>query len=192
MMVASDELKVLVLEEDVHFELDHNNRISKRCYGNSFTRNTQICKDSEGCYGNFATRDTQICKDSIVYTTLRRDVERGNNIFSQGIYYQYAVTINIKGSERWLVKILSLFTSVYFSCNKFEEQMPKVLGEFRALYPFNLSHNCFISLIPSSLGNLQNLKSLDLSNNNLSGEIPQQLGDLNFLAVLNLSCNQLE
>ncbi|GKV22042.1 hypothetical protein SLEP1_g31946 [Rubroshorea leprosula] len=28
MMVASDELKVLVLEEDIHYELDHNNRIS--------------------------------------------------------------------------------------------------------------------------------------------------------------------
>ncbi|GKV22034.1 hypothetical protein SLEP1_g31938 [Rubroshorea leprosula] len=108
------------------------------------------------------------------------------------LYYQDAVTITNKGFERRLVKIFSLLTSVDFSCNKFEGQIPEILGEFKVLYALNLSHNGFTSLIPSSLGNLQHLESLDLPSNSLSGEIPQQLANLNFLTVLNLSHNQLE
>ncbi|GKV22036.1 hypothetical protein SLEP1_g31940 [Rubroshorea leprosula] len=179
MMVASDEFKALVLEEDVHFELDHNILIP--------AATCSYCTD-DGC-GRFPRRIPGLClqdTNADLFTSTTVD------IFSQGIYYRYAITTTIKGSERRLVKILSLFTSIDFSCNKFERQIPKVLGEFRALYALNLSHNCFIGLIPSSLGNLQHLESLDLSSNNLSGEIPQQLGDLNFLAVLNLSHNQLE
>ncbi|GLT55697.1 hypothetical protein SLA2020_287930 [Shorea laevis] len=201
MMVASDELKVLVLEDNVRVGLDHNhldpNRPVSKCYArnqnirpprnssvHSSTGDTQICRDSEGCYGN-SLAEISVCKDIGEYG-------RGNIIFSQGIYYQYGVTITIKGSERRLVKILSLFTSIDFSCNKFEGWIPKVLGEFGALYALNLSHNCFIGLIPSSLGNLQHLESLDLSSNKLSGEIPQQLANLNFLGVLDLSHNQLK
>ncbi|GLT55695.1 hypothetical protein SLA2020_287910 [Shorea laevis] len=192
MMVASDELKVLVLEENVHFKLDHNNRIPKTCQLISNVYYPAICvnSDEHDCGGKSFL--TQICGDTIMDTTLRTAVGNGNNILSQGIYYRYAITTTIKGSETRLVKILSLFTSIDFSCNKFEGSIPKVLGEFRALYALNLSHNCFKGLIPSSLGNLQHLESLDFSSNNLSGKIPQQLGDLNFLAVLNLSHNQLE
>ncbi|GKV50338.1 hypothetical protein SLEP1_g57046 [Rubroshorea leprosula] len=178
MMVASDEFKVLVLEEDVHFELDHNILIP--------AATCSYCTD-DGC-GRLPRRIPGVCQDTNADLFMSTTVD----IFSQGIYYRFAITTTIKGSERRLVKILSLFTSIDFSCNKFEGQIPKVLGEFRALYALNLSHNCFIGLIPSSLGNLQHLESLDLSSNNLSGEIPQQLGDLNFLAVLNLSHNQLE
>ncbi|GLT32395.1 hypothetical protein SLA2020_070660 [Shorea laevis] len=177
MMVASDEFKVLVLEEDAHFELDHNILIPALC---------SYCTD-DGC-GRFPRRIPGLCQDTNADLFTSTTVD----IFSQGINYRYAITTTIKGSERRLVKILSLFASIDFSCNKFEGQIPKVLGEFRALYALNLSHNYFIGLIPSSLGNLQHLESLDLSSNNLSGEIPQQLGDLNFLAVLNLSHNQLE
>ncbi|GKV22026.1 hypothetical protein SLEP1_g31928 [Rubroshorea leprosula] len=206
MMVASDELKVLVLEDNVRLDLDHSYGISKRCYGNHFTRKPGLCRDSEGCYGS--TRNTQICRGSEGcygstrnaqiykalhgYDALRSDVESGNNNFSQGIYYQYAASITIKGCETRLVKIISLLISIDFSCNKFEGQIPEVLGEFRALYALNLSHNGFTGLIPSSLGNLLHLESLDFSSNNLNGEIPQQLDNLNFLAVLNLSHNQLE
>ncbi|GLT32389.1 hypothetical protein SLA2020_070600 [Shorea laevis] len=107
-------------------------------------------------------------------------------------HYQNSVTITNKGFERRLVKILSPYTFIDFSCNKFEGQIPEVLGELRALIGLNLSYNGFTGLIPSSLGNLKLLESLDLSNNNLSGEIPQQLGDLDFLEVLNLSHNQLQ
>ncbi|GLT32392.1 hypothetical protein SLA2020_070630 [Shorea laevis] len=209
MMDASDELKVLVLKDNVRFELDHNhpdhNRPVSNCYAggqqkslrvsrNSYVRssagNTQICRGSEGCYGS--TRNTQVYKALHGYDALRREVESGNHNFSQGIYYQYAASINIKGCETRLLKIISLLTVIDFSCNKFEGQIPEVLGEFRALYALNLSHNGFTGPIPSALGNLRHLESLDLSSNNLSGQIPQRLGDLNFLSVLNLSHNQLE
>ncbi|GLT32390.1 hypothetical protein SLA2020_070610 [Shorea laevis] len=185
MKFASDELEVLVLEENVRFELDHKhldpNRPASGCYAKR--RNVRV-RDPIS-YIPSSTGNVQVCSDVYAY-------EGGNNIFFQGIYYRYAATITIKGSETRLVKILSLLTSIDFSCNKFEGQIPEVLGEFKALYALNLSHNGFTGLIPSFLGKLQDLESLDLSNNNLSGEIPQQLGALNFLTVLNLSHNQLE
>ncbi|GLT32397.1 hypothetical protein SLA2020_070670 [Shorea laevis] len=176
MMVTLDELKVLVLEEDARLKHDHSK-------GYCFDHSNATYR---------ALNPQPICNGSGAYATFMGDSMRGNIIFSQGIYYQYAITITIKGYETRLVKILSLFASIDFSCNKLEGRIPKVLGEFRALYALNLSHNCFTGLIPSSLGKLQNLESLDLSSNKLSGEIPQQLADLNFLAILNLSHNQLE
>ncbi|GKV22037.1 hypothetical protein SLEP1_g31941 [Rubroshorea leprosula] len=119
-------------------------------------------------------------------------VDGHNYSVGVAISHQDSVTITNKGSEISLVKITSLFTFIDLSCNKFEGQIPELLGEFKALYALNLSHNGFKGLIPTSLGNLKNLESLDLSSNNLSGGIPQQLGDLNFLAILNLSHNHLE
>ncbi|GKV22023.1 hypothetical protein SLEP1_g31926 [Rubroshorea leprosula] len=195
MKFASDELEVLVLEENVRFELDHNHLDPYRpvygCYAKDRSVLSERAPDSYSAmpspisYIPSPKGNVRVCSD--VYGH-----EGGSNIFSQGIYYRYAATITIKGSETRLVKILSLLTSIDFSCNKFEGQIPEVLGEFKALYALNLSHNDFTGLIPSFLGKLQYLESLDLSSNNLSGEIPQQLGDLNFLAVLNLSHNQLE
>ncbi|XVE97119.1 hypothetical protein REPUB_Repub02eG0283200 [Reevesia pubescens] len=109
-----------------------------------------------------------------------------------GLYYLDGITVTNKGLTMELVKILTLFTSIDLSCNKFEGPIPDVIGEFKALYVLNLSHNALTGKIPPFLGKLQQLESLDLSSNNLSGSIPQQLVNLNFLAVLNLSHNQLE
>ncbi|GLT32398.1 hypothetical protein SLA2020_070680 [Shorea laevis] len=127
----------------------------------------------------------------VVSEELKFLVFEDNNDYEE-VYYQDAVTLTYKGVERRFPRILSLFTSIDFSCNKFKGRIPEVLGEFKALTALNLSHNSFTGLIPSSLGNLRYCESLDLSSNNLSGGIPQQLADLNFLAVLNLSHNQLE
>ncbi|KAL4352683.1 hypothetical protein GQ457_06G005710 [Hibiscus cannabinus] len=109
-----------------------------------------------------------------------------------GHYYQDGITVTNKGLMMEFVKILTLFTSIDFSCNKFEGPIPEVIGELKALCVLNLSHNALTGKIPPSLGNLTQLESLDLSNNNLTGSIPQQLVNLNFLAVLNFSYNQLE
>ncbi|GLT66165.1 hypothetical protein SLA2020_385490 [Shorea laevis] len=108
------------------------------------------------------------------------------------LYYQDVVKVTSKGLQIELVKILTIFIAIDFSCNNFEGKIPEVIGEFKALIVLNLSHNSLTGPIHSSLGNLHNLESLDLSSNNLTGNIPQQLGGLNFLAVLNLSHNQLE
>ncbi|XP_050248547.1 receptor-like protein 9DC1 [Quercus robur] len=106
-------------------------------------------------------------------------------------YYQDSVMVVWKGQERMLERILTIFTTIDLSCNKFHGQIPKVLGKLQFLRELNLSHNSLTSYIPSSLGNLLLLESLDLSSNMLNGSIPMQLTSLTFLAVLNLSQNKL-
>ncbi|KAG6643447.1 receptor-like protein 6 [Carya illinoinensis] len=107
-------------------------------------------------------------------------------------YYQDTVTITMKGQKLVLEKILTIFTSIDFSCNNFDGHIPEELGGLKYLHILNLSHNAFTGQIPSTLAKLSNLESLDLSSNELTGEIPQQLADgLIFLSVINLSFNQL-
>jgi len=108
------------------------------------------------------------------------------------VYYQDAVTIIGKGQPMELVKILTIFISLDFSCNNFEGPILEELGELKSLHILNLSHNAFTGQIPESLGKLTYLESLDLSSNELTGEIPVQLANgLIFLSVLNLSFNRL-
>ncbi|XP_028752998.1 receptor-like protein 9DC3 [Neltuma alba] len=106
--------------------------------------------------------------------------------------YQYSVKINLKDNARELEKILKAFTILDLSSNKFDGEIPKVIGELYSLKGLNLSHNGITGSIPQSMGNLTNLEWLDLSWNKLVGEIPPTLTNLNFLAILNLSQNQLE
>ncbi|KAM5560520.1 hypothetical protein ABKV19_021604 [Rosa sericea] len=105
--------------------------------------------------------------------------------------YQDTVTITIKGFEIELIKILTVFTSIDFSCNKFNGSIPYEIGELKSLHILNLSNNAFTGAIPPSLSNMSQLESLDLSQNTLSGQIPLQLTKLTFLSFLNLSHNQL-
>ncbi|ONH95741.1 hypothetical protein PRUPE_7G088700 [Prunus persica] len=114
----------------------------------------------------------------------------GGGIFV-GFSFGDAVTVISKGSERYLVKIITSYTLIDFSCNKFSGSIPKEMGAFKSLYVLNLSGNAFEGEIPSSFGNMQVLESLDLSLNKLSGQIPPQLAKLTFLSFLNLSYNQL-
>ena len=108
------------------------------------------------------------------------------------IYYQDVIIVTMKCLEAKLVKILSTFTALDFSCNNFAGPIPGEIGELKLLLILNLSHNAFTGPIPQSLGKLTYLESLDLSNNKLTGEIPVQLADgLIFLSVLNFSFNQL-
>ncbi|KAF3623744.1 putative protein-like [Capsicum annuum] len=107
-------------------------------------------------------------------------------------YYQDSVTVATKGLEIELVKILTVYTTIDLSSNRFQGRIPSIMGELIALRVLNLSHNGLKSNIPLSLGNLFVVESLDLSYNHLSGEIPQQLASLTFLAFLNLSHNHLE
>ncbi|XP_058111882.1 receptor-like protein 19 [Magnolia sinica] len=107
------------------------------------------------------------------------------------VYYQDTVTIMIKGLDRELTKIPSIFTTVDLSNNYFQGDIPKSIGILKSLHLLNMSHNGFTGQIPTSLENLAVLESLDLSQNNISGEIPWQLTKLTFLSVLNLSQNHL-
>ncbi|GKV35078.1 hypothetical protein SLEP1_g43392 [Rubroshorea leprosula] len=97
----------------------------------------------------------------------------------------------MKGFERELVRILTIFTSVDFSCNQFHGPIPEELGELNSLVILNLSHNSLNGQVPLSLGKLAELESLDLSSNKLEGMIPEQLTNMTFLSILNLSHNEL-
>ncbi|KAG5233636.1 receptor protein [Salix suchowensis] len=106
--------------------------------------------------------------------------------------YDYSMQITWKGVEIAFEKIQSTIRVLDLSDNNFTGEIPKVIGNLKALQQLNLSHNSLIGHIQSSLGNLTNLESLDLSSNSLTGRIPTQLGGLTYLGTLNLSHNQLE
>ncbi|KAM5555182.1 receptor-like protein 7 [Rosa sericea] len=106
-------------------------------------------------------------------------------------YQEDTITVTNKGLEIELVTVLTIFTSIDFSCNKFNGSIPEEIGELKSLYALNLSNNAFTGAVPSSLSNLSELESLDLSKNKLSGQIPLELTKLTFLEFLNLSYNQL-
>ncbi|KAH0657510.1 hypothetical protein KY289_026258 [Solanum tuberosum] len=106
--------------------------------------------------------------------------------------YQDSVVVGSKGLKLEVVRILSLYTVIDLSNNKFEGHIPSVLGDLIALRVLNMSHNGLKGHIPPSLGSLYVVESLDLSFNQLSGEIPQQLASLTSLEFLNLSHNYLQ
>ncbi|XP_042479866.1 receptor like protein 24-like [Macadamia integrifolia] len=108
-----------------------------------------------------------------------------------GLYYRDTITIVDKGISLEMGSILTAFTTLDLSYNKFSGGIPDAMGSLKSLILLNLSGNSLTGQIPSSLKNLTKLESLDLSRNNLSGQIPSQLTSLTSLAILNLSYNNL-
>ncbi|XP_031405703.1 receptor-like protein 32 [Punica granatum] len=118
-----------------------------------------------------------ICKFSgrlpaeyIVILIAMKFEEKGGLQYMGDSNYEDTVSLVMKGEELVLEKILTVFTTIDFSRNFFEGEIPE---------------------IPSSVENLTNLEWLDLSSNKLNGEIPKGLADLSSLSTLNLSYNQL-
>ncbi|KAM3337765.1 receptor-like protein Cf-9 [Capsicum galapagoense] len=108
------------------------------------------------------------------------------------LYYQDSVAVITKGLELEVVRILSLYTTIDLSNNKFEGHIPSIVEDLVALRMLNLSHNGLEGHIPPSLGNLSVVESLDLPGNHLVGEILAQFSSLTYLKVLNLSHNNLQ
>ncbi|PHU01326.1 hypothetical protein BC332_31113 [Capsicum chinense] len=108
------------------------------------------------------------------------------------LYYQDSVAVVTKGSELEVVRILSLYTTIDLSNNKFDGHIPSIVEDLVALRMLNLSHNGLEGHIPPSLGNLSVVESLDLPGNHLVGEILAQFSSLTYLKVLNLSHNHLQ
>ncbi|KAL1307362.1 receptor-like protein 7 [Arachis hypogaea] len=105
--------------------------------------------------------------------------------------YANSLIATVKWVSRAYTKIPTIFAYIDLSENKFEGEIPNVIGEVHALIALNLSHNKLIGSIPQSMGFLTELESLDLSSNMLTGRIPNELTNLNFLGFLNLSSNHL-
>ncbi|EOA16041.1 hypothetical protein CARUB_v10004169mg [Capsella rubella] len=102
-----------------------------------------------------------------------------------------SVHLRIKGRSIELGKIPDTYTSIDFSGNSFEGQVPESIGFLKSLIVLDLSNNSFTGHVPSSLAKLKQLESLDLSQNKISGNIPQELRDLTFLGYVNMSHNRL-
>lgn len=122
-----------------------------------------------------------------------KNVQKGGlqYMVSKDGHYEDSIMVAMKGIEIELVKILTVFTTIDFSSNLLEGEIPKVIGDLKALKGLNFSHNNLSGDIPSSVGNLTNLEWMDLSSNKLNGNIPRGLADLTSLSFLNLSNNQL-
>ncbi|CAD5332795.1 unnamed protein product [Arabidopsis thaliana] len=125
-------------------------------------------------------------------SSLGKNEDQSNEKYmGSGLYYQDSMVLMNKGVAMELVRILTIYTAVDFSGNRFEGEIPKSIGLLKELLVLSLSNNAFSGHMPSSMGNLTALESLDVSKNKLTGEIPQELGDLSFLAYMNFSHNQL-
>ncbi|GKC71187.1 leucine-rich repeat-containing protein [Tanacetum coccineum] len=109
--------------------------------------------------------------------------------FSVGIYC--SIIAMVKDVQMTFTQLLVDYTIVDLSNNKFEGEIPNVIGSLKSLKVLNLSHNNLYGEIPNALGNILGFESLDLSWNQLIGQIPQSLAKMNALAVLNLSQNRL-
>ncbi|KAG8374438.1 hypothetical protein BUALT_Bualt11G0131800 [Buddleja alternifolia] len=188
MLKNSSSLRVLVLRNN-RFHGDLN------CTGvNSSWPNLQIIDIASN---NFSGVLSPRCISNWKRMALDNDEPMGRNhlsfnfLYLNNLYYQDTVTVTIKGLEMELLKILTVFTSIDFSSNKFHGKIPPTIGDLSSLYVLNLSNNALTGPIPESIGNLKQLGSLDLSVNELTGEIPNELTNLTFLSVLNLSHNKL-
>ncbi|GLT26040.1 hypothetical protein SLA2020_011300 [Shorea laevis] len=84
--------------------------------------------------------------------------------------YQYSLVVTWMGFDYELQGILTVFSSIHLSNNKFEGEIPDVIGKLNSLKGLDLSHNNLTGHIPPSLGNLTNLEWLDFSSNKLGGE----------------------
>ncbi|XP_076944467.1 uncharacterized protein LOC143615136 [Bidens hawaiensis] len=110
-------------------------------------------------------------------------------LYIDGKYY--SITFAMKGVDQNFPRLLVDYTIIDLSNNKFEGEIPNIIGNLNSLKALNLSHNSLTGRIPQALGNISEIESLDLSWNKLTGEIPQSLADVTFLEFLNLSQNHL-
>ncbi|EFH55113.1 leucine-rich repeat family protein [Arabidopsis lyrata subsp. lyrata] len=101
------------------------------------------------------------------------------------------IDLKYKGLHMEQAKVLTSYSTIDFSRNLLEGNIPESIGLLKALIALNLSNNAFTGHIPQSLANLKELQSLDMSRNQLSGTIPNGLKALSFLAYISVSHNQL-
>ncbi|GLT82427.1 hypothetical protein SLE2022_007990 [Rubroshorea leprosula] len=113
------------------------------------------------------------------------------NLLVVPFVFPYSMTITNKGEKMEYPRILEVFSAMDLSCNKFDGEIPEVVGNLKRLQLLNLSNNILVGPIPTALGYLANLEALDLSQNKFTGRIPTQLTRLNFLEVFNVSHNHL-
>ncbi|XP_071738504.1 receptor-like protein 32 [Rutidosis leptorrhynchoides] len=108
----------------------------------------------------------------------------------RGVYY--SVVMDVKGRDLSFPQLSVDYVILDLSDNRFEGEIPSIIGNLISLIVLDLSHNNLTGRIPLALGNLTNIESVDLSCNRLTGKIPQSLVGITNLEYLNLSKNNLE
>ncbi|XWS27382.1 hypothetical protein CRYUN_Cryun26dG0110300 [Craigia yunnanensis] len=82
--------------------------------------------------------------------------EYTEDLFDQIVYYE-SVSIATKGLELQFMDILTIFTAIDFSNNRFNGEIPEVFGELHSIIVLNLSHNSLNTFIgPIPRGNQYN------------------------------------
>ncbi|XP_055960502.1 receptor-like protein 6 [Mercurialis annua] len=127
------------------------------------------------------------------YMTYMQDYMMPNHSYADSYfgYYDYSMTLYNKGLEMNYMKIPDILLGIDFSNNKFQGEIPDMIGNLKGLQLLNLSRNILQGPIPSSLANLKALECLDLSQNQLSGQIPTMLTEITTLSSFSVSFNQL-
>ncbi|GLT60967.1 hypothetical protein SLA2020_337050 [Shorea laevis] len=62
--------------------------------------------------------------------------------------YHYSMTITNKGVKMEYAKILEVFSAIDFSCNKFEGEIPEVVGSLKGIRLLSISNNNLVGPIP--------------------------------------------
>ncbi|XP_039118157.1 putative receptor like protein 25 [Dioscorea cayenensis subsp. rotundata] len=180
-------LKVLVLKENRFF-----GHLAGICEGNRSFMNLQIFDISSNHFtGSLPSECFKSMKAMMLHQEQMETIGFRNGSLGRRYYYQDTITVNLKGFEIEIVKILTTFTSIDLSDNRFVGNIPQVFGDLKSLHSLNMSLNALTGEIPRVLGDMSELESLDLSQNQLSGVIPGSLTSLYFLEFLNLSNNNL-
>ena len=104
--------------------------------------------------GNFPTACIKDFKGMMVNVDNGLQYMRGKHYSSS--YYD-SVVITIKGNTYELERILTTFTTIDLSNNRFGGVIPAIIGELKSLKGLNLSHNRITSVIPQNFGGLENL-----------------------------------
>ncbi|XVE80506.1 hypothetical protein DITRI_Ditri14bG0145400 [Diplodiscus trichospermus] len=118
-----------------------------------------------------------------------RIFDLSSNYFTGPLPMSYSIRTAVEGQEIELVKIFTML--IDFSSNRFEGEIPDVIGKLNSLKRLNLSHKKLSGFIPASIGNLTSLELLDLSSNHQGGAIPESLLNMTSLSVFHFSKNQL-
>ncbi|GKV16471.1 hypothetical protein SLEP1_g27111 [Rubroshorea leprosula] len=179
-------LQVLVLRSNKLYGFVRDSKTN-----NSFPKLRIFDVSNNHFSGPIPTRCFKNLKAMLTCKNGRSDVQYMGAYLPFGTFYEYSVSLVEKGLKMELPKIITILAVIDLSNNKFEGEIPKVIGTLCSLQGLNLSHNRLNGHIPQAIGNLANLEWLDLSSNYLVGEIPGELVNLTWLSILNLSNNQL-
>ncbi|GLU15463.1 hypothetical protein SLE2022_319490 [Rubroshorea leprosula] len=179
-------LQVLVLRSNKLYGFVRDSKTN-----NSFPKLRIFDVSNNHFAGPIPTRCFKNLKAMLTCKNGRSDVQYMGAYLPFGTFYEYSVSLVEKGLKMELPKIITILAVIDLSNNKFEGEIPKVIGTLCSLQGLNLSHNRLNGHIPQAIGNLANLEWLDLSSNYLVGEIPGELLNLTWLSILNLSNNQL-